>query len=474
MKVDDIHIEKLVEKARTELSSNKKISPSFKALVELLLIVISALLQRLNLDSSNSGLPPSSDKIPKGSVKKKVPKKRGQKSGKGVGGQKGHSGATLKQFSNPDKTVELPIDRRTLPRNVNFKSDGFESRQVVDVVLSSVVTEYRAEALVDKDGNRYVANFPSHMSKAIQYGSSVRSLSTYLSQYQLLPYNRVQEIFKNCFGLPISSGSIYSFNKESYEHLSFFEEESKDFLRKAKFVHADETGSQIEDKLNWIHVLCTPKITYLYPHKKRGQEAMEAMGVLSEFKGVLCHDHWKSYFNMSEEHSLCNAHHLRELQWVIDFKEQKWARSMKRFLIKTKDMVLASGGVLSAEDQSKRLKVYRRIISSGKKECPLAIRAKDSPKGRLKQTKERNLLDRLDNYKDAVLLFMRRKDIPFTNNQAERDLRMVKVHQKISGCFRSMDGSRYFCRIRGYLLTQKKNGLSPFTAMSDVFQNNAA
>ncbi len=433
-------------------------------------MIVQLFLQRLTLNSSNSSLPPSSDKKQR-RTKITVPGKKKKKSNKSVGGQEGHEGKTLEKFSEDrvDEVVELSLDRRTLPQGAKLKADGFESRQVIDVVLDFVVTEYQAEVLVDKDGTRYVADFPKHIKKAVQYGSTVKALSTYLSQYQLLPYNRVQEMFENCFGLKISQGTICNFNQEAYERFEYFEEEIKQTLKSAGVVNADETGIQIGEKNHWMHVLCTPKTTYFFPHEKRGQEAMSEMDILKEFNGVLYHDHWKPYFGMTKEHSLCNAHHLRELQWVIDFKGHKWAKSMKSFLNKTNDLTTEAGGVLSEEDQRRRIIAYRKIIRVGQNECPIIVRARGSGNKKVKQTKERNLLDRLDKFEGTVLHFMRKKNVPFTNNQAERDIRMLKVHQKISGCFKSMAGARYFCRARGYLLTKRKRGYSPFSVMSELF-----
>ena len=470
MTFQGINSQTIISSAREVLDKNKTISTEVRLVLELMIQLIDIMSSRLMLNSSNSSLSPSSDKVPR-QTRKTVPGKKKKRSDKPVGGQTGHEGKTLEKFPEDrvDEVVELSLDRRTLPSGVKFKSDGFESRQVIDVILDFVVTEYQAEVLVDKDGNRFVADFPVHISKAVQYGSTVKALSAYLSQYQLLPYNRVQEMFENCFNLKISQGTIYNFNKEAYERLEPFEEEVKQTLKSADVVNADETGIQIGDKNHWMHVLCTPKTTYFFPHEKRGQEAMKEMSILSGFSGVLCHDHWKPYFGMTKEHSLCNAHHLRELQWVIDFKDHKWAKSMKRFLNKTNELTTEAGGVLSQEHQQKRITAYRKIIKAGRKECPIIARARGSGNKKVKQTKERNLLDRLDKFEDTVLHFMRKKNVPFTNNQAERDIRMVKVHQKVSGCFKSMTGARYFCRTRGYLLTKRKRGYSPFTVMNDIF-----
>jgi transposase len=343
--------------------------------------------------------------------------------------------------------------------------------QVIDVILNCMVREYRAEVVIDGDGNRYVATFPDEVAKAVQYGSSVKSLAVYMSQYQLIPYNRVQEIFADHFNLSISQGSLHNFNKEAFDKLDFFEVEAMETLKNAAVLNADETGIQIGDKNHWLHVLCTPKTTYFFPHERRGCEAIDEMGVLKDFTGVLVHDHWKPYFGYTEKHGLCNAHHLRELQWVIDFKGHKWASSMKRFLNTTNKMVIAAGGVLPEEEQKERHNRYRQIIRDGRSECPIMMPTKGSGRKKVAQTKERNLLDRLDKFEDSVLRFMKEVNVPFTNNQAEQDIRMVKVQQKVSGCFRSMNGARYFCRIRGFLLTNNKRGTSPYDALNQLFGN---
>src|SRR5690606_11025491 len=219
-----------------------------------------------------------------------------------------------------------------------------------------------------------------------------------------------------------------------------------------------------------LHVLGDSKTTVYFAHEKRGKEAIDAMGIIPNYKGILCHDHWKPYLGYDCTHALCNAHHLHELQWVIDFKGQKWAKSMKTFLSKLQDLVDEYGGKLPDELQNKKVRRYRDIIKAGQLECPIYMPVKGRvQKGKVKQTKERNLLDRLDKFEDQVLLFMKNKDVPFTNNQAERDIRMVKVHQKISGQFKSMNGAKYFCRIRGFLMTLRKRGYTPLDKLQAIF-----
>ena len=343
-------------------------------------------------------------------------------------------------------------------------------RQVVDVSLELRVREYRAEVLVDSRGNRHVADFPPHIKKAIQYGPSVKSLAVYLSQYQLLPYGRVREAFRDQFGLEISEGSLCNFNGEAYDMLSDFEKKIGNSLGKAKVFHVDETGIKVDGGLEWLHVVGNDRMTLYFPRGKRGKDAMEEMGVIPDYGGVLCHDHWKPYMGYECRHALCNAHHLRELEWVVEFKGHKWAGAMKRFLKKLNKRVDENGGSLCGEEQKKKRRRYREIIRGGKGECPIYVAPKGRGKrGRVKQTKERNLLDRLMNHEDETLLFMTDKKVPFTNNQAERDIRMVKVQQKISGQFKTMKGARHFCRIRSYLMTTKKRGNAAFDCLQALF-----
>lgn len=468
MTFENINVEETIDSVREQMKTDKSLSPALANSINLLILLIKILISRLGVNSNNSSLPPSSNNPRKTRGKDK--KQRKKKSANNIGGQDGHVGATREQFAEVDEVVPLSIDRRTLPSNLTYTLSEPETRQVIDVNLDFTVTEYQAEVLIGSDGHRYVADFPKHITKAIQYGSSVKSLAVYMSQYQLIPYNRVQEVFKDQFGLDISQGSLSNFNREAYEKLEGFEREAMKSLESSKILNADETGIKIDGELAWLHVLSDSKTTVYLAHEKRGKEAIDAFGVIPNYKGILCHDHWKPYLGYDCTHALCNAHHLRELQWVIDFKDQKWAKTMKRFLSKLQDEVDEYGGKLSEDIIKKKVRRYREIIKTAQLECPIYVRSVGSKKtGKIKQSKERNLLDRLEKFENQVLLFMKDKDVPFTNNQAERDIRMVKVHQKISGQFKSMNGARYFCRIRGYLMTLRKRGHAPLDKLQVIF-----
>jgi transposase len=266
------------------------------------------------------------------------------------------------------------------------------------------------------------------------------------------------------YGLPIAKGSINNFNILAAKTLQNWD--FKDWLKNqlilSGLLHADETGTNISGTRYWIHCLCNESLTYFHVDVKRGQDAMERMGVLANFKGQLVHDHWKPYFLYLCTHVLCNAHHLRELQRAIEQDSQKWAKKMKKLLEEINVRVNESGGKLSNKKIKQYQKQYRRILKAADQECP------ENKKQRA-QTKSRNLIERLMAFEEETLRFMVDEQSPFTNNQGERDLRMNKVQQKISGCFRALRGAEDFCLIRSYLSTCRKQGVHPMEALRALF-----
>lgn len=461
MVIENINIAETIERTIELLNKEKNISPALKSMFELQTVIIKLLCNRLNINSSNSSKPPSQDP--------NRPKKKKKKSkGKKKGGQKGHKGTTLEKVKNPDKIVEINIDRRTIPEG-NYKHVGYEDRQIIDIQISRLVIEYRAEIIEDENGNTFVAEFPEGVTKAIQYGSDLKSQSVYMSQFQLIPYNRIEDYFEDQIGLSISAGSLVNFNFDAFKRLEDFEKWLKKKLLISKLLHADETGINVDAKRIWLHSLSNEELTFFYPHFKRGTEAMEEIDILPHFLGHLCHDHWKPYYHYDNcIHSLCNAHHLRELERAWEQDDQRWAKLMMDLLEEINNAVKKAGGVLSKKEIKKYQKRYRTILTSGEKECP-AAKKKEGKKGRTKNSKSRNLLVRLRDFEEDTLRFMKVMIVQFTNNQGENDLRMTKVQQKISGCFRSMNGAKVFCRIRSYLSTSKKNGVAPTEALRLLF-----
>jgi transposase len=463
MKLSNINVDDAIKKAHALLDSEKNISSALKAAIEVLILLVTVLLQRKGLNSRNSSKPPSDD----------INRKRGSRNKKSTrkpGGQKGRQGIQLKPVSNPDKVEILNIDKRTLPRD-DYKEVGFDKRQVIDIETNIIITEYRAQILEDSHGKRYTADFPENVTRPVQYGPKTKATSVYMSQFQLIPYLRIEDYFQEQMGLSLSAGSLFNFNQEAYDLLALFEQITKQNLINGSRINADETGININGKRVWLHTACNDLWTHFYPHQKRGSEAMDVIGILPKFKGVLCHDHWKAYYKYICLHALCNAHHIRELEWSATEDKQKWAMRMKKFLIKLNIKVDAAGGVLDSQKSAYYRKRYNELLDDAEKECPLPdTKRKPGQRGRMKKSKSRNLLERLIEFQSDVLRFMDDKDVPFTNNQGENDLRMTKVQQKISGCFRSEDGALIFCRIRAYLITCRKHDIGAAESLEILFK----
>ena len=462
MTIENIDIDATIKRVEHLIAADKDLSPSTKSLLEILVLIITLLAGRLNLNSKNSSKPPSSDPNRK--------KTSGRKNGKKPGGQKGHIGKTLEKVETPDKVKIIRIDRSKLPPG-EYKEIGHESRQVFDIDISRIVTEYQAQVLEDKNGKRFTAPFPQGVTKAVQYGMSLKAHSVYLSQFQLIPYDRIKDYFADQLEIPVSAGSIFNFNKEAFSLLDGFDCLVRNKLANSELLHSDETGININGGKGWLHCASNRLWTYFAPHEKRGTEAMNAIGILPDFKGILCHDHWKPYYKYDCTHSLCNAHHIRELTRAWEQDRQHWAKRLKKLLEKINMAVNDAGGLLSASESEKYRQEYRLILKEAEKESPPPDETKRNGKrGRLKRTKSRNLLERLRDYENDVLRFMDNGIVPFTNNPGENDIRMTKVQQKISGCFRSKEGAQFFCRIRSYISSCRKQDISSTSALALLFQ----
>ena len=464
MKAAELDVEATIAHARKTLDANPSLSPEIRAVLEMLMLVVQVMFRRLSLTSRNSGKPPSTDQ--KGKAKS-----RSLRTGLRPGGQPGHPGATLQPVPEPDEITDLrPTSCAGCAKGLSKRgSGGFEARQVFDVKLAVVATEYRAHEVGCACGRRNFGAFPAGVDGRVGYGAGVKSLAVYHSQFQLMPYKRVEDMFRDQFGLPVGAGSVANFNAEAFGPLEAFENDAKAALAGGPVLHVDETGVRIANKTCWLHSASNDLYTLLAPHATRGTEAMDEIGVLPAFRGVMVHDHWKPYFTYGmATHALCNAHHLRELVELWEFDRPTWAWSMKNLLANANDFKDANGGEVSAKQQAYYQKRDREILRKGRAESPLTPK----PGGGFerKKTKARCLLDRLREFEAETLRFMREPAVPFTNNEAERSFRMAKVQQKVSGCFRSMAGALVFGRVRSFCLSAQKHGTSPGAALDRLMR----
>ena len=298
----------------------------------------------------------------------------------------------------------------------------------------------------------------------------------YLLDLQLLPSARVRELLADVYGIEVSEGTLYNVRSRCFDALEETERSIKSLVLESPVVHFDETGFRVKNKLWWLHVACTDGLTFYFVHTKRGKIAMDAMKILPQFKGIANHDGLKSYAQYDgSKHSLCNAHHLRELIFMAERYEQIWASQMIALLVEMNEAVKSAKALEMTALEISQLdtfeRQYRDILKTGFAENPAIPLPENqvSARGRPKQHPAKNLLDRLQSQSEAVLRFIHNFEVPFDNNQAERDLRMMKLKQKISGCFRSEQGAVNFCRIRGYMSTLRKQGANVLDALVQVF-----
>jgi len=432
--------------------------------------------EQIAKNSRNSSKPPSSD-----GLSKPKPKSLRPPSTRPTGGQPGHAGSTLRMVEKPDHQVRHAVEHckdcgRSLTRQA---PERIERRQVFDLPEPKLmVTEHQAEIKTCTCGCVNRATFPPEAVAPVQYGPRLKSAAIYLKEYQLLPFDRLSEILRDLFACEsFSEGTLANFDADCFRRLEPVEAIIRTQAAQAAVAGFDETGMRADGSLHWLHTVSTQYLTWYFAHKRRGSIAMDAAGILPDFQGTAVHDFWEAYSHYDCDHSFCNAHLLRELTFLWEVQKQKWAKGMIDHLLGIKDAVdtarNAGQTTLPTVDLERFRERYECIVEDGYTQNPVAD-PMPGPKrrGRRKQSKARNLLDRFRDYPDGILAFMHDFSVPFDNNLSERDLRMMKLRQKISGTFRSLDALAEFCRIRGYVSTARKNGLNALEALRRVFMGN--
>jgi transposase len=447
------------------------------AQIEKLTRRVEDLESQLAKNSRNSSKPPSSD-----GYGKPKPKSQRKKTGKRSGGQKGHPGNTLQQSDQPDNVIvhapaactHCGLDLNGVPVN------GIERRQVFDIPpVKLEVTEHQGVIKQCPCCSAHSkGKFPDAVTQPVQYGPQLQGTAVYLSQYHFLPNQRLQELFAELFRVPLSQGTLDTILSRTHEKLEEFDIGVRDALIKSEIVHFDESGMRVNKKLHWLHVASNELLTHYAIHPKRGAPAMVAMGILDEFTGYAVHDHWASYLKFEGcYHIMCNAHHLRELIHAHEEHDQQWAEKMIQCLLDAKQEVdtakLNGKSMIGKKRMNYYSNRYDRILRQAEEEIPDLAPPAQKRRGREKRHKLRNLHDRLSTHKHETLAFCYDFLVPFDNNLAERDVRMVKTKQKVSGCFRSEHGANRFCRIRGYISTMRKQGYNILDALRLAVDGNA-
>ncbi len=470
-----------VQKLLEQNAALTKQVDELNATVRELTQTIRELKEQLNKNSKNSSKPPSSDGLKKPPVNKD--RSLRQKSGKKQGAQAGHDGVNLSVIADPDYVeYHMHSDCSSCPYHDSCleKACIRETRHEIDaeVVVNVTAHELAVVSGCPLHGGMKEGTFPANIKAAVQYGKNLQAMVVAFNTVGAVSINRTHEILGSVFNIPLSTGTIKNMVTRCADSLKPAYEKIHHTMVNLGLIHCDETGTRIDGKTWWVHNASDMDFTYLSINRKRGQAGMDAAGILPKYRGIMVHDCWGSYWKYQDAlHAVCCAHLLRELNGVEEnHPEQTWAARFKELLLamkKVKDKALADGKEeVSYYHLHKFDKQYDEILKTAYEENPLP-ESTAKKRGRRKKSKVLNLICRLENYKASVCLFIKNLCVPFDNNQAERDLRMIKVKTKVSGCFRSEDGAQEYLTIMSYIGTAHKHGINAFTAIREALDGNS-
>jgi transposase len=442
---------------------------SMQKTIDELTKTIARLEEKLNKNSRNSSKPPSSDGF------KKQNRSLREKTDKNPGGQEGHKGTTLSVIKDPDRIVpHIPSQCIGCPHYAicMAHSEVVETRTVVDAVVKTEAVAHQAICIKDCPVHHtsLTGTFPKEINAPVKYGKNLQALVTAFNTVGAVSANRIKEILGSVFGVPLSTGTVTAMVSRFSSAIASATDKIKSFVSVTDVAHCDETGLRVDKKTKWAHVFSNEMYTYLTLSDKRGRKGMDEAGILPYFKGIAMHDCWSSYWKYPEVvHAVCCAHLLRELKGMQEnHPDQTWHKRFSDLLMKmkkAKDRAVKDGHDFLSEElfQDYSLR-YDEIIRIACEENPLPVPA-PGKKGRRKKGKVRALIDRLSEYKDSVMMFVRNFRVDFDNNLAERDLRNIKVKLKVSGCFRTNEGAKDYLRIMSFVGTARKHGKNAYEAI---------
>ena len=469
-------VRQLMEQNAALLKQNEELTATVMELTR----TIRELREQLNKNSKNSSKPPSSDGLKKQPANKDGSLRRA--SGRKPGAQDGHDGTYLSVMSDPDETLRyMHADCDACPYHDAClgKACVKETRHELDAVFTVNVTahEQMAVSSCPLHGGVKEGAFPTGIKGTVQYGQNLQALTVAFNTVGAVSINRTHEILSSVFNIPLSTGTVKNMVARCADSLTDTYEKIRRRMIRLGLLHCDETGTRVDGSTWWVHNASDMDFTFLSISKKRGQTGMDEAGILPNFHGIIVHDCWGSYWKYQDVvHAVCCAHLLRELNGVEEnHPEQTWATRFKELLLamkKVKDKAMADGkDKISRYHLRKFDRQYDEIIKTAYGENPLP-ETTAKKRGRKKKGKVLNLIGRLEKYKASVCLFIKNLCVPFDNNQAERDLRMVKVKTKVSGCFRSVEGAREYLIIMSYIGTAHKHGINAFTAIREALSGN--